>query len=351
MLLAVIYSSLISKEKIKRKICELAVIKSKLWQKNLKNLFFLFLLFITHSYSQVSGCTDPLSKNYKPKATINDGSCCYKRTKLKPNSSIRLSDSIAETSTLIHYDGLLWTANDDTDATLYGMDYNGIIKKKINIAGLKNKEWEEISQDSSFIYLGDFGNNYQGNRKDLRILRFRKSELYSDKPTIDTIAFKYSNQTDFSIQKPNKTNFDCEAFIVTNDSIFLFTKHFKDKRTTIYSLPKTPGTFIAKEKESYKVKGLITGATYLHNKNTIVLTGYSKLLKPFIYLLSDFEGNQFFLGNKRKIKLELPFHQVEGIATNDGVHFYFTNEKAVRKPLFNVPQQLHEIDLSSYLKN
>ena len=316
----------------------------------MKKLFLLFLLFTAHSYSQISGCTDSLSKNYNPKATVNDGSCQYKNIKLKPNSSIKLSDSIAETSTLIHYDGLLWTANDDTDAILYGIDYNGIIKKKINIAGLKNKEWEELSQDSSYIYLGDFGNNSHGNRTDLRILRLRKSELYSNKPIIDTIAFKYSNQTDFSIQKPNKTNFDCEAFMVTNDSIFLFTKHFKDRKTTVYSLPKIPGTFIAKEKETYNVKGLITGTTYLQNKNTIVLTGYSKLLKPFIYLLTDFQVNQFFSGNKRKIKLKLPFHQVEGITTNDGVHFYFTNEKILLKPFINVSQQLHLINLSSYLK-
>ncbi|WPR71289.1 T9SS C-terminal target domain-containing protein [Flavobacterium sp. NG2] len=317
----------------------------------MKNLFFLFLLFITQSHSQISGCTDPLAKNYNPKATFNDGSCCYKRVKIKPLFSVNLSDSIVETSSLIHYGGLLWTTNDDTDATVYGIDFNGVIKKKININGLKNKEWEEISQDSTFIYLGDFGNNYQGNRKDLRILRLHKSELFSAKPTIDTIAFSYANQSNFSIQKPNKTNFDCEAFIVLQDSIFLFTKHFKDRRTTVYSLPKTPGTFVAKEKETYKVKGLITGATYVDEKKLIALTGYNKHLKPFIYLLDDFEGNHFFSGNKRKIKLKLPFHQVEGITSTDGLNFYITNEKAVRKPLFNVRQQLHQIDLSSYLKN
>lgn len=316
----------------------------------MKKAFFLLLFFITHSYSQITGCTDPLSKNYNPKATINNGSCCYKRAKLKPEFTVKLSDSLTETSSLIHYNGLLWTANDDTDATVYGMDYQGNIKQKISIAGLRNKEWEEISQDSSFIYLGDFGNNYQGNRTDLRILRLRKSELYATTPQIDTIAFSYSNQTDFSIQKPNKTNFDCEAFIVASDSIFLFTKHFKNRRTTVYSLPKTPGTFVAKEKETYKIKGLITGVTYLHDKNLIALSGYNKLLKPFIYLLYDFKETHFFSGSKRKIKLKLPFHQVEGITTTDGLHFFITNEKAVKKPFFNVPQQLHQIDLSCFLK-
>jgi hypothetical protein len=310
----------------------------------LKATFFIFLVCITTSWSQISGCTDVLSKNYNPKATINDGSCRYKKTKIKPDFSVNLSDSLTETSTLFYYDSLFWTTNDDTDATFYGLNTSGKIEKKINITGLKNKEWEEISQDNDYLYLGDFGNNSRGNRTDLRILRLEKNEFYSNAVKIDTIAFSYSDQTDFNIQKANNTNFDCEAFIVLQDSIYLFTKHFKDLKTTVYSLPKQPGKYIAKSKETYDCNGLITGVTYFENTKIIALTGYSKLLKPFIYLLSDFKENDFFTGNKRKLNLKLPFHQVEGIATADGLHFYITNEKAVQKPLFNVKQQLHHLD-------
>jgi hypothetical protein len=103
-------------------------------------------------------------------------------------------------------------------------------------------------------------------------------------------------------------------------------------------LPKSPGNYIAQLKENINVKGLITGATLIPSKNEIVLFGYSRKLKPFIYLLYDYKNYDFSTTNKRKIKLKLPFHQIESIATPDGKLFYLTNESFVRKPVFNVPQ-------------
>ncbi len=126
-----------------------------------------------------------------------------------------------------------------------------------------------------------------------------------------------------------------------DDSIYLFTKQWKQKRTAVYAVAKTPGNHVAQYKESYNIKGLITGATYVQHEKVIALTGYSKRLSPFIYLLYDYNNSNFFSGNKRKIKIALPFHQVEGITTQDGLHFYLTNENFVRKPIINSPQRLH----------
>jgi hypothetical protein len=309
----------------------------------------LFLFFITASYSQISGCTDPLSKNYNPLASQNDGSCRYSRTKVKPDFSVPLNAVLKETSSLLLWDSLLWTANDDSDTTLYGMNTEGVIQKEIPLQKITNRDWEEMAQDSLYFYIGDFGNNVSGNRKDLHILRIEKQSLSSNVSKIDTLSFSYSDQTDFRKLKSNTTNFDCEAFIVTDDSIYLFTKQWKRKRTTIYTLPKTPGNHVAQLKESYNIKGLITGATYIPHKKIIALSGYSKTLSPFIYLLYDYNNSNFFSGNKRKIKIALPFHQIEGITSQDGLNYYMTNEKFVRKPIINTPQQLHCFDLSTFL--
>jgi hypothetical protein len=314
-----------------------------------KTLIFFFF-FTTVSHSQISGCMDRLAKNYDPKATENNGSCMYASAKVKAEFSKIISDSIKETSGLIAFDHLLWTHNDDHDTTVYGMDATGTIKKKINLQGAKNNDWEEISQDSSYLYMGDFGNNYRGNRSDLRVLRIEKKSFLVNKPIIDTIAFSYANQTDFTVQKANTTDFDCEAFVVLQDSIFLFTKEWTSGKSSVYSLPKTPGKYVAEFKETLEVQGLITGATVVPTKNKIVLCGYSRMLQPFLYLLYDYKNNDFSTGNKRKIKLELPFHQVEGIATEDGLLFYITNEATIKKPFVNTPQQIHTVDLSAYLK-
>jgi hypothetical protein len=169
-------------------------------------------------------------------------------------------------------------------------------------------------------------------------------------PVIDTIAFRYKNQTDFTPQKSNTTNFDCEAFVVLQDSIYLFTKEWSSNKTSIYRLPKTPGNYLAQFKESINVQGFITAATLLPTKKEVVLTGYTKKYTTFLYLLYDYKNTNFSLGNQRKIKLKLPFHQIEGIATEDGSLFYITNESIIKKPIVNNPQQIHAIDLSKYLK-
>ncbi len=315
----------------------------------MKKVIFFFLLIFTSAYSQVSGCTDPLSKNYNPKATQNNGSCLYKNTKIKPEYSIKLNDSVKETSGLITFNNLLWTHNDDHDKTIYGLDSIGKIRRKIILEHAVNNDWEEISQDSTHIYIGDFGNNTSGNRTDLNILKINKTSFLNENPIIETISFKYSDQTDFSAKKPNTTNFDCEAFIVSKDSIYLFTKQWKSSKTSIYALPNRVGNHIAQFKSTINTKGLVTGAVFLENKKAIVLCGYSKTGKPFLYLLYDFKNGAFLSGNKRRINLKLPFHQIEGITTKDGLQYFITNESLVRKPILNNPQQIHYFDLSSLL--
>ena len=316
----------------------------------IKTILFFSLIF-SSGYAQIKGCTDPLSKNYNPNATVNDGSCLYKKFKIKPEYSIKLSDSIHETSGLTAFDNLLWTHNDDHDKTIYGLDTLGKIHKKIILDKVTNNDWEEISQDITHLYIGDFGNNATGNRTDLNILKIEKKSFLEGNPIIEKISFRYSDQTDLSAKKPNTTNFDCEAFIVSKDSIYLFTKQWSSSKTNIYVLSKQSGNHVAQLKHSLDTKGLVTGATYLESKNLVVLCGYSKIGKPFLYLLYDYRNDDFLSGNKRRITVKFPILQIEGITTQDGLHYYLTNESLVRKPIINVPQQIHRIDLSPVLNS
>lgn len=309
----------------------------------------LFFLTFSSTYSQITGCTDPLSANYNPKATVNDGRCLYPSSKIKPNYSKQLSDSIKETSGLIAFDRLLWTHNDDHDKTLYGLDTLGKIQKKIILDQVTNRDWEEIAQDSIYLYIGDTGNNNTGNSRDLRILKIEKKSFLAGSPNISTLFFTFSDQTDFTPKKSNSTHFDCEAFIVSKDSIYLFSKQWDNSKTSIYVLPNQAGHHTARLKNTLDTKGLVTGATYLEAKKLIVLCGYSKIGKPFLYLLYDYKNNDFLSGNKRRLTLQLPFHQIEAITTPDGLHYYLTNETLVRKPFLNTPQQIHRIDLSPLL--
>jgi hypothetical protein len=75
-------------------------------------------------------------------------------------------------------------------------------------------------------------------------------------------------------------------------------------------------------------------------QNTILIIFFNSIYKTLLLFLS---------GNKRRITIKRPILQIEGITTKDGLHYYVTNESLIRKPVINVPQQIHRIDLSPVL--
>ena len=321
--------------------------------KLLQQLLPIIILFFytTDMKAQIFGCTDSFATNFNTHATINDGSCLYDSAIVSPINSWTLPQSLNETSGLIIWNNKFWTHNDDTDNKIYALDTLEINNySEYPLAFCVNNDWEEISQDDNFIYIGDFGNNVNGNRTNLKILRVDKISLLQNSPIIDTINFTYSLQNDYSPTGNNNTNFDCEAIVVSGDSIYLFTKEWISKKSTIYSLPKTPGNYSANFISQYNVQGLITGATYHEDKRIIVLSGYSQLLQPFILLLYDFHNHDFFNGNKRKVLLNMPFSQVEGIAAEDGLKYFITNERFTQSFITTIAK-IHRIDLSDYLSN
>ncbi len=313
-----------------------------------KHLLTVFLLFfLTAAKAQISGCTDPKANNYNASANNNDGSCTYNGANISPAISKNLGTELTETSGLIFWNNSLWSHNDDSNNKLYSLDTaTAAVIQSYTLTNTINYDWEEISQDSTYIYVGDFGNNGNGNRTDLHILRVEKASLLSNNPLIDTINFIYSNQTNFAATGANNTDFDCEAFLVTTDSIYLFTKQWVSEKTSIYALPKQPGSYTATLRGTINIQGLATGITYFESKRLAVICGYSKTLQPFFYLLYDFKNHDFGNGNKRKVTINLAFHQIEGIASSNGLKYYASNEKF---NALNIPQKLHTFDLSYLL--
>ena len=313
-------------------------------------LILVFILLSGNAQAQIYGCTDRLALNYNSSATINDGSCFYNPANISPLGSLPLNEVLSETSGLIFWNNNLWTHNDNLDTNIYMLDtLYGRIVQAYPLTGIENRDWEEISQDEEYVYIGDFGNN-SGNRRDLRIIKISKVSLISGSPVIDSIKYSYSDQVDFT-PASNDTDFDCEAFIVTDDSIYLFTKQWARNHTSLYSLPKNAGNFIAKLRSSLDVNGMITGATYLGSERIIALSGYSNKLVPFVYLLYDFSGSDFFGGNKRKIGILLDFHQIEAITSKDGIKYFMSNESFSLFPVTNTSQKIHVFNLSSFLGN
>ncbi|MBQ3740733.1 MAG: T9SS type A sorting domain-containing protein [Bacteroidales bacterium] len=327
----------------------------------MRNIVVLFLLFLTAFCvrAQVCGCTDSLAVNYNPNATSNDGGCVYATTIITADGVGLLDPLMQGSSSLLYWDNGYWTFNDHKDSCLYHIDStSAYLMETFCINGLRNDDVEEISQDSLYLYFGDVGNN-NGNRQDLHILRICKESILNQSVEIDTIAFSYQDQTDFT-PNPQAADFDCEAFIVSDDSIYMFTKEWVSTQTTIYSIPKTPGTHIARRHESYNVGGLVTGAAYMPEYRLVVLCGYDydpvnllSSLHPFMILLYDFQGNRFFSGNKRRLDFDFSTRaQIEAIATHNALDYYITNEQtsfSVMDYVIDISPALQRLNLREYL--
>jgi type IX secretion system substrate protein len=297
---------------------------------------FLMLVGMLHflvpeGHAQSYGCTDPKANNFDPDATLNDGSCLYNLTVYKPEQFMLLPEILEETSGLIFWDGGLWSHNDSGgEPEIYKVDtITGQVVQTIRLSNGNNVDWEELTQDEDNIYIGDFGNN-AGNRDDLKIYILPKSSIPASgnaELPAEILNFTYDDQKKLGDKKWRENNFDCEAMIFANDSIFLFSKNWLDLQTKLYVLPAQPGTFVAEKIAAFDIKGLVTGADYNETENEISLCGYNNYV-PFMEILWDFEGTQFFSGNKRRIDFpEIIASQTEGIAYYHGKRLFISAER------------------------
>jgi len=279
------------------------------------------------------GCSDPQASNFNVAATSNNGSCVYGTTTYKLPIKTSLPDALQETSGLVFTDDKLWTHNDSGgEPAIYHIDtLSGQVRQTVVVTNTVNTDWEAITADNQYIYVGDFGNNRSGNRQDLVIYRIRKSDI-GTVPAIrvraDLIRFSYSDQTDFMAKELNRTAFDCEAMFVQNGQLHLFTKDWIGDKTRHYTLPATPGVHKATFREQLAANGLITDAA-LSETGVLVLTGYTRVGAAFLWLLFDYADERFFGGNKRRIELGLALDkgQIEGVAFRRNYEGFIASEK------------------------
>ena len=279
-------------------------------------MLFLVVIFFSCSDEGSPGRVDP----------AGDGTIIVKKI-------ADLSPELQEASGIIAVNNKLVLHNDSSgEAVLYEVDpVTAKILRKVRIEGVKNRDFEDIAQDEVFIYIADIGNN-SNTRKDLAIYRIRKSD-FSGKNSVkpEVISFRYEDQIDFT-KTEQQTNFDAEALVAFEGKLLIFTKNWGDHQTSVYSLPGSPGSFIARKKGTYAIKGLVTGATYSPAKKWIVMTGYSNFV-PFVVKLSGFPVENPLDGKVEKhTLLLLGSNQLEGIASNPDGSFTLCTEGSAGLP-------------------
>lgn len=249
----------------------------------------------------------------------------YEWLKLKKYKVAHLNDSLNENSGLKFFNNKLYTINDgDNTSEIFELDaLSGKIKNTIP-TDLVNRDWEAITSDSTYIYIGDFGNNV-GTRKDLMI--YRIPILDSIKiDSIQKIQFYYPEQNDF-IPKNLNNNFDAEAMVYVNGKIHLFTKEWESKATTHYLIDLTlTNNQPAQRLETFQMGYVVTDAAYFNRK--LYLIGYTKKAEVYLTIFNESSSGIFFEEKPKKYYLgsATSIGQVEGIAVNEN-GIYISSER------------------------
>jgi hypothetical protein len=249
-----------------------------------------------------------------------------------------------ETSGLLFLNGKIITHNDSgDDAYLYELDsLTGILNRRITITNATNVDWEDLTDDETYIYISDSGNN-KGKRKDLKIYRILKSDFKNNNTvSAETISFSYEDQTNFT--SSDSHNFDAEALVVYENNFLLFTKNRGDLKTNVYKFPISIGNHTAVKVSTANVAGLITGATV--QNSDFWLCGINASGIPFLVYISANRapGDDIFKSgfSKHTLTNELGIgNQVEGITSFDNGRFYISRE-AVSENEISLKQKLFE---------
>lgn len=241
----------------------------------------------------------------------------------KPTSIVDLTDDMQETSGLILVDGSFYTFNDSGgEAELYQIDtVSGLVARTIKVTDAKNKDWEAITADDEFIYIGDIGNNW-GNRKDLVIYKCPIAGLKNGSLSSEKIVISYEDQKVFD-NEPHKHEYDAEGLFVRDNRLYLISKNWANNESKIYEVPLEPGKYVLKVDSRIDVYGKVTDAFYNEIDTSLYLIGYGE--SRFITCLRGFDGYA------TREEITIPITSINGLQTegicvqNDQV--YYTSEK------------------------
>lgn len=239
-----------------------------------------------------------------------------------------LTMEIQESSGLLYLQNVLISHNDSGGkAELYELNnLDGSILRTVIVANATNVDWEDLAADSTYIYIGDFGNN-NGNRTNLKIYRIELDAFWNtpnDTVYADTISFSYQDQQNFT-SSPFTTNFDAEALLILDNKLLLFSKNWGNKWTKVYEIPKQPGNYSLQLIDSLNVEAFITGASSSTTDLNAYLIGYD-FSTAYFY---KWEYPNFSETALHKYPLNIPSgysYQVEGVTEFNNSSFYLSSE-------------------------
>ncbi len=245
---------------------------------------------------------------------------------LLPESKFSLPSFINETSGIEwSNDSVLVTHNDSgNEPVLYFINKKGETIHQYKLKNTHNTDWEDMASDrKEYLYISDLGNNLN-NRTNLMIHRFSLKDS-SEK----TIHVKYSDQK-LPMQESNR-NFDSEGMVFMNDHLYTFTKTNSTPYNgvcKIYKMNILDSVQESSPMDSMKLgdegywKNSVTAADLSDDEKKLALLTYK-----YLYLFSDFKGDEFFKGKYMRFLLP-EIQQREAIVFDSSENIWITDENS-----------------------
>jgi hypothetical protein len=236
--------------------------------------------------------------------------------------AVSLSDELKETSGLYCPEqDVAYTVNDSGNAPIiYKLNGTGEIQAKLNL-NVKNQDWEAITGDAKYYYVGDIGNN-SGKRQFVKIHTVQKRKS----PQVIKTTTVYYDHNPIEQHKYQGHDFDAESLVSVDDTLYMFSKSWLTGVLSVYKVSKD----LAEQRVKALIQveglpGIITGGDYDPINQRFVLVGYALKgvgnLYPFITILDK----QFNI--TKSFPLE-NYNQVEGICSTPNGDIWITQERS-----------------------
>lgn len=236
------------------------------------------------------------------------------------------------------FHGVYFSINDSgDDSFVYLIKDDGSVLHKMFVSGAENIDWEDLSSDGDFLYIGDIGNN-RNQRKDLMVYRvpinnswifyFFDRKLNHNLP--DTViaepyALNYPDQMMFP-PEGSQMNFDSEALTFADGKLLILSKDRSKPYKgicKIYEADLSNNLLEVKLFQEIQLKGVswltgsVTGCDYFNNK--LYLLTYKRL---YVF---ERRKNQFELVRQKNLGA---LQQWEGICVDSEEQIRIVAEKS-----------------------
>ena len=258
-------------------------------------------------------------------------SCASKKYKL--SSELNEISGIDES-----FRDFYFSINDSGDEPyVYVLGHDGVLIHKIFVSGAKNIDWEDLSSDRDFLYIGDIGNN-RNNRNDLMVYRIpiikqwgwnyidgKFNHNFPDTVKAERYPYKYPDQKKFP-PEVDDMNFDAEALTYADGKLLILSKDRSKPykaQCKIYEANILNNKLEVKFLQEIQLKGLswligsATSCDYLDNK--LYILTYKRL-----YIYERINGQFRLLRKKNLGRLQ----QWEGICVESTYGVRLVAEKS-----------------------